>query len=204
MPKNRTQEFVPIKNIRDGIVIRDDGVICSVLLTSAINFALKSTEEQDAILYQFQNILNALEIQTQIVIQSRKLNIDPYIEYLQGFLDRQQNPLLKLQTKEYINFVKYFTESTNILDKNFFVVVTYSPAIPIKGIKDIFSKNNSKEFEQKEATFEENKFQLQQRVEYISSGLRSIGIRSAQLSTEELVELFYLTFNPGESEAPKI
>ena len=90
--QNRTQEFVPIKEIKDGVVIRDDGTFCAVLLTTAINFGLKSQDEQDATLIQFQNVLNALEIQTQIVVQSRNLDVGPYLDYLDEFSKKSRKP----------------------------------------------------------------------------------------------------------------
>ena len=118
-------------------------------------------------------------------------------------LRNQENPLLQLQTKEYINFIKYFTDSTNILNKNFYVVITYSPATQLRGIGSLFASKKD-DFEKEESNFEENRFQLQQRADYVASGLNSIGVKSSKLETAELVELFYKTFNPGETEAPKI
>lgn len=124
-----------MKDINNGIVTRDDGVLCAIILVSALNFNLKSETERKAILYQFQSLLNSLEVGIEILIQSRKLNIKPYLQFLHGLQQKQNNELLRLQTREYINFIKDFTDNNEIMTKQFFVVVTYSPVpTPTSGL----------------------------------------------------------------------
>ena len=199
-----TQEFVPIKEVRDGIVTLKDGGLRAIVLANSINLSLKSDEEQKAIILQFQNFLNTLDFSVQISIQSRRLDIRPYLLLLENRMRVQSEPLLKLQTKEYIEFIKNFTESVSIMTKNFFVVVPYTH-ISLKtqsGIfKNLFSKKSRKEEELKnQLDFEEKRSQLEQRVSVIQQGLSRCGIKSAQLGTEEVVEVFYKVFNPGELE----
>ena len=198
MKKNTTQSFVPVKDINNGIVTRDDGVLCAIILVSALNFNLKSETERKAILYQFQSLLNSLEVGIEILIQSRKLNIKPYLQFLHGLQQKQNNELLRLQTREYINFIKDFTDNNEIMTKQFFVVVTYSPVpTPTSGLS--FFKKNKKG---KEKRFEEYQGQLLQRVGFIQNNIRSLGLRAVQLGTEEVTELLYQTFNPGDTQTP--
>jgi hypothetical protein len=125
--KNQTQSFVPIQEVRDGIIILKDGSMRAILMTSSVNFALKSEEEQKSIIYQFQNFLNSLNFDMQIFVQSRNLDIRPYVSLLQDRLKVQTDDLMKIQIKEYILFVKSFTEQANIMTKRFFIVVPYTP-----------------------------------------------------------------------------
>ncbi len=199
-----TQEFVPIKEVRDGAIILKDDSLRSVILTSSLNFSLKSEDERKAIVLQFQDFLNSLDFTVQISIQSRRLDIRPYIALLEDRYKEQMNDLMKIQTREYIEFIKKFTETTNIMTKSFFIVVPYDPAmINIKSSSGFFKKTSSAEaLQSKEATFEENRTQLEQRVSVVEQGLSRCGIRVVRLGTEEDIELFYKIFNPGETEKP--
>ena len=202
-----TQEFVPIKEVRDGIAILKDGTMRVMVLASSLNFSLKSEDERNAIIMQFQDFLNSLDFQVQIAIQSRRLDIRPYLALLEERYKEQTNDLLKIQTREYIDFIKKFTESTNIMTKSFFVVVPYDPALlDLKsGISptNLFKKKNTEEeTKKKEATFEENRTQLEQRVAVVEQGLSRCGVRVIRLGTEEVIELFYKVFNPGDTEKP--
>lgn len=200
-----TQEFVPIKEIRQGIVILKDDSLRGIIMASSLNFALKSADEQQSILLQFQNFLNSLDFSVQIFIQSRRLDIRPYIALLENRLKEQMSDLLKIQTREYIQFIKNFTENSNIMTKTFFVVVPYSPAMINKGgVGDILNKNKNtaQTAERKLAEFEEHRSQLEQRMGVVTQGLVRCGIRTAELGTEEIVELFYKIFNPGDTEKP--
>ncbi len=202
-----TQEFVPIKEVRDGIAILKDGTMRGIVLASSLNFSLKSEDERNAIIMQFQDFLNSLDFQVQIAIQSRRLDIRPYLALLEERYKEQTNDLLKIQTREYIDFIKKFTESTNIMTKSFFVVVPYDPALlDLKsGISptNLFKKKNTEEeTKKKEATFEENRTQLEQRVAVVEQGLSRCGVRVIRLGTEEVIELFYKVFNPGDTEKP--
>ncbi|MCC7160519.1 hypothetical protein IT399_02280 [Candidatus Nomurabacteria bacterium] len=199
-----TQDFIPIKEIRDGIVMLKDGDLRAVILANSINLSLKSNDEQKATILQFQNFLNTLDFSVQISIQSRRLDIRPYLLLLENRIKVQNEPLLKLQTKEYIEFIRSFTESVAIMTKSFFVVVPYTQTI-IRSDSNffgkLFSKRNKEEERALEQTnFEEKRSQLEERVAVIQQGLARCGINSAQLGTEEVVEVFYKVFNPGESE----
>lgn len=200
------QEFVPIKEVRNGIIILKDGGLRAVLIASSINLSLKSYDEQTAIINQFQSFLNGLDFPTQIVVQSRRLDIRPYLLMLEERMKEQNEKLLKIQTKEYIDFIKAFTDEVNIMTKTFFVVVPYSSTV-LKSSDGILDKvlggapkkqveNTKKAMDL--ASFEEKRSQLDQRVGVVVQGLGALGIRSSQLNTEEIVELFYKTFNPGD------
>ncbi|MFA7315244.1 MAG: hypothetical protein WC059_00375 [Candidatus Paceibacterota bacterium] len=198
-----TQEFVPIKEVRDGIIVLKDGGLRAVLIASSINLSLKSSDEQVAIINQFQNFLNGLDFPTQIVIQSRRLDIRPYLLLLENRIKEQVEPLIKIQTREYISFIRSFTDEVNIMTKTFFVVVPYTPTILNTGggiIDGLLGGNKQKNTGKQGdvADFEEKRSQLDQRVNVITGGLGGLGIRSSQLKTEEVVELFYKTFNPGD------
>ncbi len=208
MADQSSQDFVPIKEIRDGVVVLKDGGLRTVVMTSSINFALKSVDEQNAIIYQFQNFLNSINFSIQIFSQSRKLDIRPYIALLEGVLKEQKIDLLKIQTREYIEFIKNFTDTVNIMSKSFFIVVAYSPALiqtkkgqgAFGGITNMFSKKESKTAAND--SFEENRTQLLERTEVVIQGLLRMGVRAVPLGTEELVELYYKLFNPGDTEKP--
>jgi len=202
-----SQEFVPIKEVRNGIIVLKDGGLRSVLLASSLNLSLKSSDEQMAIIHEFQNFLNGLDFPVQISMQSRRLDIRPYLLMLEGRLKEQVEPLLKIQTKEYIDFIRSFTDEVNIMTKSFFIVVPYSSTVIKSGgkIMDGLLGGGApkKQVEDTKkamdlASFEEKRSQLDQRVGVISSGLGRIGIRTSQLQTDQVVELFYKTFNPGD------
>ncbi len=201
-----TQEFVPIKEVRDGIVLLKDGSMRGVVLASSLNFSLKSEDERGAIIMQFQDFLNSLDFAVQICVQSRRLDIRPYLALLEERYKEQVNDLMKIQTQEYIEFIKKFTESTNIMTKSFFIIVSYDPAmINVKsgGLGGLFKKQSAaEELEKKRAGFEENRTQLEQRVSVVEQGLSRCGIRVIRLGTEEVIELFYKIFNPGDTEKP--
>ncbi|MFC1801848.1 TraC family protein [Patescibacteria group bacterium] len=198
------QDFVPIKEIRDGVVVLKDGSMRSILMVSSVNFALKSSDEQKAILIRFQNFLNALEFSTQIFIQSRKLDIRPYIAMMEERRKEQTNELIRIQTREYIEFIKNFTTNVNIMSKNFFIVVPYSPAIvpTKKKMRQILSGQKQGTKKEESSDFLEQKTQLEQRLGIVEQGLSGSGLRVVKLGTEETIELLYKIFNPGESEKP--
>ncbi|MBI2610645.1 hypothetical protein HYW60_01775 [Candidatus Kaiserbacteria bacterium] len=204
--KRSAQEFVPIAEVRDGIVILKGGGLRAILLASSLNFALKSEDEQSAFLLQFQNFLNSLDFSVQIFVQSRMLDIRPYVATLEERFKEQLDDLMRIQIREYIEFIKSFTEAANIMTKNFFVVVPYAPSLaPIgKGGPASMLPWNKKKATAADAnrTFEEQVSQLEQRVAIVQQGLIRTGVRTVQLGTEEAIELFYKLFNPGEAGKP--
>lgn len=200
-----TQDFVPISEVRDGVVLLKDGGLRAILLASSINFALKSEDEQTAFIIQFQNFLNSLDFSVQIFVQSRSLDIRPYVATLEAAYKEQVDDLMRIQIREYIEFVKSFTEAANIMTKNFFVVVPYSPAIAASSngpasYLPFGKKKKSREDQNK--SFEEQVSQLEQRIGIVQQGLIRTGVRTVQLGTEEAIELLYKMFNPGEEGKP--
>jgi len=199
-----TQEIIPIKEIREGVVILKDGSLKMIVMASSLNFALKSEDEQNAIILQYQNFLNSLDFPIQFFIESRKLNINPYLANLQEAEKNQPNELLKIQIREYMEFIKNFVKSTDIVSKNFYIVISYKPSFG-GGKKGIFAgllgkKSASQKISDQKDQFEENRFQLQQKADMVRQGLARCGVRVVVLATEELIELFYKLYNPGELE----
>jgi len=202
-----SQDFVPIEQVRDGIVVLRDGSIRTILMCSSINVVLKSAEEQAAILGQFQNFLNSLDFSIQISIQSRELDIRPYLALLESRYIEQQTELMKIQVREYIDFVRNFVENSSIMTKNFYVIVPYNPVVNVQkqgvgGITSLLSSNKSERVQMSLELFEEYRSQMEQRVAMVVGGLARTGVRAAQLGTEEVIELFYRLFNIGEMNRP--
>lgn len=200
-----TQDFVPIKEVRDGVVILKDGSLRMLLMASSINLALKSQDEQQAIIGQFQNFLNSLEFTTEFFIQSRDLDIRPYIALLQDRFTQELDELMKIQIREYMAFIKDFTERANIMTKNFFIVVPYDPALVNRSggvLSTILPGKTNATTSLSDEQFEQYRTQLEQRASVIEQGLIRTGVRVVRLGTEEVIELFYKLFNPGELEKP--
>ena len=199
-----TQYFVPILDIHDDVVLLKDGQMCMILLASSINFALKSSDEQQAILGQFQAFLNSIDFSLQIYIQSRRLDIRPYMEVLRERETSQDNDLMRVQLREYMEFINTFTSQVDIMTKNFFVVVPYTAvSLEVKGFSKFLKTDPGKVARDKDKFFED-RTQLEQRVSVVEQGLSRIGIRTVPLGTEELTELFYHIFNPEDmANAPK-
>jgi type IV secretory pathway VirB4 component len=200
-----TQEFVPVSAVRDGVVVLKDSSLRAILLASSINFALKSEDEQTAFIVQFQSFLNSIDFTCQIFVQSRSLDIRPYLATLEAQYKEQLDDLMRVQIREYIEFIRSFTEAANIMTKNFFVVVPYSPTTSVSksGIGSMlpFGKKTENATDANR-TFEEQVSQLEQRISIVQQGLIRTGVRTVQLGTEEAIELLYKMFNPGEEGKP--
>lgn len=194
-----TQQFVPIKEIRDGVVVLKNGELRSVLLCQAINLDLKSADEQTAIIVQFQNFLNSLEFSIQIVASSRRLDIRPYLTQLEERLEVIEGDLLRIQTREYIQFIQKFNETYDVMSKYFYIVVPYGLAtLPGSGaLSGLLSKKKTTAGIAADQ-FEESRSQLEQRIAVVQGGLESLGIEVKELDTAALIELYQKTFNPGE------
>ncbi len=206
-PNPASQDFVAIRDIKDGIVILKNGQICKVLLASSVNFALKSQDEQRAILFQFQNFLNTLDFSLQIYVQSRRLNIEPYLTMLAGRGDSQDNDLMRIQLSEYITFIRSFVTDVDVMSKNFFVIVPYT-SVKVnltKTFGTILTQGRNASL-QNDTALEEQRLQLEQRQAVVEQGLNRMGVRTIALATDELVELFYHIYNPGDTtgSAPTI
>lgn len=201
---NPTQTIVPVREVRNGVVILKDDGFRGILMCSSMNFALKSEDEQTAIIGGFQSFLNTLDFSVQIVVHSRKMDIRPYIALLEERINAQQSELMRIQLREYIQFIKGFTDTTDIMTKLFYVIVPYTAAmttkmadsLPIPGRKRPASVNGAMD------TFEEDRVQLEQRMSLVVAGLASAGVRAVPLGTEEIIELLYRSFNVGQLESP--
>lgn len=197
---DKAQNFVPIKNIKDGILYMDDGRIKVVLTCSSLNLALKGEDEQAAIIGQFQGFLNSLDFPIQIHAESRRVDIKPYLFSLEKRQEEITDELMKNQIREYRNFIKTFAERTNIMNKRFFVVVDYEHG-ETQAEKEAngFSKalGLAKERELGAKEIEEWRTQLEQRISVVASGLTALGLQVNMLGTEELIELFYKIYNPS-------
>ena len=203
MPKAQaaTQDFVSIRDIKDNVVIQKNGQMTMMLLASSINFALKSLDEQKAVLLQFQQFLNTLDFTLQIYVQSRRLNIEPYLALLTTLESQQDNDLMRVQLREYMEFIRSFTDDVDVMSKSFFVVIPYSPAkVNItRGITNLFSPAPKTSSLPTDSHFEEHRIQLEQRVGMVKEGLARVGVRTISLQKDDLVELFYHLYNPGDS-----
>jgi hypothetical protein len=200
-----SQDFVPIEQVRDGMLVLHDGSIRAVLMTSSINIVLKSEDEQAAILGQFKNFLNSLDFTIQIFIQSRELDIRPYLTLLEDAYHTQQTELMKIQVREYIDFVRSFVDGASIMTKSFYIVIPYSPPVLMNsegGIRSILGGSSNSSAQVSREVFEEYRSQMEQRVSIVVGGLARTGVRAVQLGTEEVIELFYRLFNIGELDRP--
>lgn len=194
-----TQQYLDIAEIKDDVVIMRDGTLRAVLLVSSINFALKSEDEQNAVINSYVMFLNNLSFMLEIVIQSRELDIDNYINYLQEKEKQQINKLLKLQTSEYIEYIKELTSMGMIMNKRFFVVVPYNPVADKK--KGFFSSlgealKPATSIRLKEKSFKRYQEMMERRLDSVAGGLSSMGVSVARLDTQGLIELYYRTYNP--------
>ncbi len=200
MAEAPTQKLLEIEQIREGVVILRNKSLRGVIMTSSLNFALKSEDEQNAIIYQFQNFLNSLDFPIEIVVQSRRLNITGYLEKLKELELQQENELLKFQTAEYRQFIKDLIAGGGIMSKSFFVVVPFA-LIKIPGAqatKGLFKKRKGPALS--EDHFQRVKSQLWQRMEFVSLGLRRCGLQCIPLNTSELIELYWSLYHPEEAE----
>jgi len=194
-----TQQYLDILEIKDNCVVLKDGTLRAILLVSSVNFSLKSEEEQEAVIQAYTQFLNSLDFNLQVVIQSRKLNIDEYLERLKKVEKEQTNDLLRMQTAEYRQYIAELVEIADIMSKRFFVVVPYSPKA--EGSKKFLSRvmeslSPTAVIHLKQQKFEKYKEELFKRVDYIIDGLAGSGLKSVALDTQSLIELYYNTYNP--------
>ncbi len=202
-----TQQFVEIESIQGETAILKNGGLRRILMVSGINFELKSEEEQNIILYAYSNFLNTLDFSVQIIIHSRKLNIENYLDKLMERQSSETNELLKNQIAEYAEFIRSFVELNAVMAKTFFVVVPYDPIAIISGGKKIaglFKFGTKAKEPTQEETLEQKTVQLSQRTDQVINGLSQIGLRVVALNNEELTELFYNLYNPGNIEKKEI
>ncbi len=192
-----TQDFLQFDQIRDGIIILKNKGLRSILMVSSLNFVLKSTEEQNAILYQFQNFLNSLDFSAQILVLSRRLNITGYLDKLSEIEKKEENELLQVQISEYRKFIDQIMKGGSVMQKTFYVVVPFA----IGETQSIGAKiRKSPKITLTEEAFQRSKNQLLQRVEFIVLGLRSCSLEAVPLNTLEISELLWSVYHPSEAE----
>jgi len=203
---NSTQNVLEIAEIRDGIVIMNDGTFRSVVMVEAINFDLMSAQERESVEYSYQGFLNSLYFPIQIFIHSEQVDIGPYLERLDKIKNEQDNMLLALLMDDYINFMLIISQQTNIMNKNFYIVIPYSPLDELQqaitqsknffsGLVNIFNPAE-KRVVIDEPTLEKAKDELRNRAQSILIGLQQSGVKGLPLDTQELIELYYNTYNP--------
>jgi hypothetical protein len=202
--QNTTQNSLLISEIRDSMVIMSDGSFRAVVACKSINFDLMSSREREGVEYSYQNFLNALYFPVQIFIRSQRVDIGPYIDRLSAIRRSQDNMLLNVLMDDYISFIDVLSQEANIMDKSFFVIIPFYPTGDLTNVieqsKGIFSKLFAKQ--QATATkidkvaYEKAKDEIKNRVDSVTSGLFQIGVKSVQLNTKELGELYYNMYNP--------
>jgi hypothetical protein len=203
---NSTQNTLQIAEIRDGIVIMNDGSFRSVVMVKSINFDLMSPQEQEGVEYAFQGFLNSLYFPIQIFVRSQKVDLQPYIEKLDKIRTEHDNMLLAMLMDDYIGYIDDLSQQTNIMDKKFYVVVPYFPHIEVQkaftqsknffdGFLALFN-NKEQHVVINEADLEKAKTELRNRVQAVLQGLLQSGIQGLPLDTQELIELYYDTYNP--------
>lgn len=202
LPKNvsRIQNFIEIKEIKDGVAIMKDNSMKAVCACSSINFDLLSQTEQEALVARFQEFLNALDFPIQIIIASRHFQIDDYLNQIKELEKTQTNELLKIQTNEYINFIQSFVEFANIMSKSFYIIVPFSVIESkqegfFEKVKNIISSTKSSKQKFEIEKFNQYKTQLEQRVSMILDGLQGLGIKTIPLNDEQLTQLYFEFYN---------
>ena len=207
MPAASTQHFLEIDQIREGVIILKNKALRAVMMVSSLNFALKSEEEQSAIIHQFQNFLNSLDFTCQIIIQSRKLNITGYLDQIKELEAKQTNELLKIQTAEYRQFIEDIITGAppagkygEIMSKSFYVVLPFTLLEAVGATSPLKLLKSSKMPTLTEDEFQRCKQQLWQRLEFVALGLRRCGLQAVPLTTPELIELFWGLHHPKQAE----
>ena len=203
---NSTQNTLQIAEIRDGIVIMNDGSYRSVVMVKSINFDLMSPQEQESVEYAYQGFLNSLYFPVQIFIRSQKVDLQPYIEKLDKIRTEHDNMLLALLMDDYIGYIDQLAQQTNIMDKKFYLVIPYFPVVDVQkalsqsknffsGVAGLFN-NKEDHVVINEAELEKAKTELRNRVQAVLAGLLQCNIQGLPLDTQELIELYYDTYNP--------
>ena len=202
-----SQAHLPISEIKDGVVVLKDGTLRKVLITSSINFALKSEDEQNALISNYVGFLNSIDFPLQVVIQSRRLQIQPYLDMLTEREKEQQNELLRMQTADYRSFIEELVDIGQIMSKKFYVVIPFDPLSNRK--KSFFSRikevmKPALTVRLKEKRFQKRKADLDLRVRQAVGGLEGIGLKVVELDTQALIELYYSTYNPDIAYAESL
>ena len=206
-PGPSTKRYLDILEIRDDVVVMKDGTLRAVALVSSINFALKSTDEQEAIIQAYIAFLNGLNFPIQIVVQSRKMNIDAYLLSLFTQQQKTENDLLRAQIADYRNFIKELVDLGEIMQKSFYVVIPYDPLRDKPKrfwLRLVESVSPASSIKLKEKQFQTRKDEIVKRATHILGQLSSLGVIGAMLDTQSLIELYYSTYNPDLFETEKL
>jgi hypothetical protein len=193
-----TQSFLRIAEIKSDTVVLDDGTLRAVLAVPSTNFDLKSQEEQEAIIFNYQRFLNSLDFSVQILMQSRKMEVGAYISKLKKIAEKQTNELLRVQTVEYAEFISRLVENASIMNKNFYVIVPLGVSVnpsPAGFLSRLLGSGKAKEAAERITNFEKAKEELDNRVLSVSSGLSQVGLKAVRLKTEEVIQLYYNSYN---------
>ena len=211
---NSTQDALQIAEIRENLVIMTDGSFRAVIMCRAINFDLISPAERESVEYAYQGFLNSLDFPIQIVVRSRKVNIQPYIRQLNQLQAEKSNMLLAQLMTDYLNFMVALAEETSIMDKTFYVVVpfhstTISKDTIVKGFRGIFSnifsfRRKPKKTVIDEAVLETAKSDLYNRIQVVVQGLGNCGVQTVPLDTQGLIELYYDSYNPDTATRQRL
>jgi hypothetical protein len=201
---NSTQNTLLISEIRDNIVVMKDGSFRTVVACQSINFDLMSSREREGIEYSYQNFLNSLTFPVQIFIRSQRVDIGPYIDRLMQIRRGQDNMLLNVLMDDYINFIDTLSQEANIMDKSFFIVIPFFPTGDLSDLKNqtkgffgkIFAKPQQGPTKIDQVTYSKAVDEIKNRVDLVTSGLFQMGVKSIQLNTKELGELYYNIYNP--------
>ncbi len=193
-----TQSFLRISEIKNDAVVMDDGTLRAIVSVSSTNFDLKSQDEQNSIIFNFQRFLNSLDFSVQILMQSRKMEIGGYLEKLKKLAERQTNELLRVQTVEYTEFISRLIENASIMNKNFYIIVPLGESIfpPAAGVfSKLLGRGKSRELSQKVENFDRAREKLDNRVTALAANLSSLGVKSQRLNTGEIIQLYYNSYN---------
>ena len=204
-----TQKYVAISEIRDNVVVLNDGSIRQVVKVKPVSIELRSQKEQDTVIYQFRSFLNALKFPIQITIQSRRVDLSRYIAKLQAIGADEQNELIKVQITDYIDFIERLSSEVNIMDRSYYVIVPHNKNLGVSTTKrtwmdKILGGKKSKETVYSVEEFEELKVQLEEKTQIVTGRLETLGIQARPLESAELVELYYNVYNPEVSTTQHI
>ena len=204
--KSSTLGFVEINEIRDSVVVLREGQMRGILAVSSANFALKSSQEQEVIIGTFQGVLNSLEFPIQILVQSRRLDLTPYIEKLKELEDKQTNDLLRVKMQEYVEYIKQMLYEVNIMNKDFYVIVGYEPISLKDGLFGRFFRalNPTRLIKQKQEDFIRDRKLLMGRVDQIAARIGGLGLKIDLLNTEQIIALLYNSYNPDTLESIRL
>lgn len=209
-----TQNVLQIAEIRDGIVIMNDGTFRSVVMARSINFDLMSPQEQEGVEAGYQAFLNSLYFEIQIFMRSTRIDIRPYLERLDKIRSEQDNMLLAMLMEDYINYVNELAMQTNIMDKNFYIVIPYQARVDMQkaiaqsknfftGLTGIF-RPKVQQITINERDLESAKTELRNRVQAVMAGLQQCGVQTLPLDTQELIELYYESYNPDTASRQQL